>query len=47
MSVFEDFVQQLLSFVKSRGGSLEINAHFKECDVPISLGVDLRKGDLP
>ncbi|MES0490249.1 MAG: hypothetical protein ABUK01_09665 [Leptospirales bacterium] len=26
------------NFVKSHGGSLEIKAHFEECDVPISIG---------
>ena len=29
--------EELLSFIESKGGSLEINAHFKECDLPISL----------
>jgi len=31
-------LEELLSFVKSHGGSLEIKAHFEECDVPISIG---------
>jgi len=35
-------VQELVSFIESKGGSLEINAHFKECDVPISLGTITR-----
>ncbi|MES0490550.1 MAG: hypothetical protein ABUK01_11185 [Leptospirales bacterium] len=30
-------IQELISFIESRGGSLEINAHFEECDLPISL----------
>lgn len=30
-------LDELLSFIESRGGSLEINAHFKECDLPISI----------